>query len=264
MRPDGCRVSPLERPTAAEVETACAAIAELHAAWRDESNPIAVSRRTESAAASPRVAGGPPRSREIPPSPARAPGTHRARLRGNLAGRARGARRLEPWEARRSTVPALSPRPAGGTRAFLWRPRDGNRGLRRDGESIIPPWTWPVCWETSRRTATTCSLAACVPTATRAVKSTVPTNSPTLLARTGALGSAINWLRRLESGDAPPVGSADVTRRLSGDFFDGLSTLHRAERSSRAAKVLCHRANTREKHADRDLTHSLHRSTVSA
>jgi homoserine kinase type II len=38
---------------------------------------------------------------------------------------------------------------------------------------------------------------------------------PTLLARTGALGSAINWLMRLESGDTLPVGSADVARRLS-------------------------------------------------
>jgi homoserine kinase type II len=38
---------------------------------------------------------------------------------------------------------------------------------------------------------------------------------PTLLARTGALGSAINWVRRLESGEALPVGSADVARRLS-------------------------------------------------
>jgi homoserine kinase type II len=39
---------------------------------------------------------------------------------------------------------------------------------------------------------------------------------PILLAKTGALGSAINWLRRLESGVASPVGSADVARRLAG------------------------------------------------
>lgn len=207
--------SPCQRPTCFEVETACAAIAELHAAWRDESTTLqspGVTNRLRLLRGW--LAGHPDPSRFLHLPHELKELTERASVAISRAvPAALGA--LEPWEAvALRCQPCL--RDLRGEHVLF----SGGRvtGIVDYGAMASDHPAVDLARLLGDYAEDSHDLFVRGLSAYREAGGEIDSSVefPTLLARTGALGSAINWLRRLESGEALSVGSADVARRLSG------------------------------------------------
>jgi Phosphotransferase enzyme family len=207
--------SVLERPKAADVETACAAIAELHATWHDESTALpcpGVTNRLRLLREW--LAGHPNPSRFLHLPPELKDLVERAAVTiSRAAPAALGA--LEPWEdVAFRCQPCL--RDLRGEHVLFTSGRV--TGIVDYGAMAIDHPAVDLARLLGDYAEDGYEMFARGLRAYRGAAGDFDTSDefPTLLSRTGALGSAINWLRRLESGAEPPVGTADVTRRLSG------------------------------------------------